>query len=471
MNQAAVIQELIAETFPDYQNNSAKQQAIYETESIFSHLKGIHPKKTSVCRLFSISLLSKTKSDYTVDPPVSVDSNGQIYPYWKKQLDHALHQMSERVKTVSLLDFGAIGDGRFDCTQAFKKAISSGKRRVLIPPGVYRTRGLKLPSYTELIGSGTEKTKLVLAETAPKREQLITNRQYLRGNHHIRIEGMALDWNVNRLSEKERTASGGTASSGITLAHVKYAVIRNITITDPGLHGVDVTSAMYNYSGDGQRARLGSRYIWVDQVEVKGFGDDGITTHHSDDILISNCFLHHPSGRAHKTGFSNSNGIEIDDGSQHVVLTNNLTAYCFGGVEIKAHETSSAASDTQLIGHYSYHDNRSYNFRHIGHHQKADTLSQSAFGIRGTYLAAYFPQKTDLYLASTPRALVVSAYQKVAINHFLAKTVLEQKLEKIALSIQYRAGEVYLKNVQLENYETAKKPLRISQETGRVKIG
>ena len=91
-----------------------------------------------------------------------------------------------------------------------------------------------------------------------------------------------------------------------------------------------------------------------------------------------------PSGRSHKKGFSNSNGIEVDDGSRNVLLVHNSSARCFGGVEIKAHQNSSAASNVQIVGHISVNDNRSYNFRHIGHHKSTDAKSKTAFNIQAS---------------------------------------------------------------------------------------
>lgn len=466
MNQTQVIQQKIMTIFPSYGSPLKKQLAIDETEKLFRTLAGsLAQQKPSWS---TIRGLCSAKNDFTTEPPVLVNKKGTVFPLWKIVLDFEMNWLKKRTKTISVLDYGAVGDGEKDCTTAFKKALDSGFRRVIIPPGKYVIRGIEVPSHTELIGSGINQTILILHKDAPKKARLITNKHHLNGNHHIHIEGMSLDWNVTRLSNTEKTASGGTYSSGITLAQVKYAVIRNVKIVDPGLHGIDVTSPLYNYSGDGLRATGGSQYVWIDQIETSGFGDDGITTHHSDHLFISNSYAHHPSGRSHKKGYSNSNGIEVDDGSQHVTLVNNHTAFCFGGVEIKAHETSSAASDVQIVGHFSEHDNRSYNFRHIGHHQGDDDYSKSAFGIRATFLAACYPQTTNLYMASTPRALVVSAYQKVAIHHFFAVTKQEIRSDEIALSIQYRAGEVAVKGIQLKNYEQAKKPVRIGKETGRV---
>lgn len=468
MSNAIIIQKKIAEKFPEYILVKNKRHTAQETEAQFRALKDMPPRQRTTSDLFYRVLLTKPKIDYGAAPPVTVDSNGGVRPYWMGLFHHAMKQLEQMVK-VSVVDFGAVGDGQTDCTEAFIKAIGTGRRWVTIPPGVYRTRGLKLPSQTIITGAGIEETKLVLADEAPKKEPLITNQNHWIGNHRLHIADMTLDWNVERLSKEETTTAGGTASSGITLAHVRFAKIAKVKVVNPGLHGVDITSVRYNYFGDGRRSVLGSRFVWVDEVEVTGFGDDGITTHHSDNILITNSYLHHPSGRAHQQGLSNSNGIEVDDGSQHVVLANNYTAYCFGGIEIKAHETSSAASDTQIIGHYSEHDNRAYNFRHIGHHRLEEQASQSAYGIRASYIIAESPQTTDLYVGSSPRALVISAYQKAAINHFYAQAGRDE-VDPIAISIQYRANQVSLNEIQLEGYNRGKKAIRVSSTTNNVSV-
>src|SRR3954469_4047401 len=113
--------------------------------------------------------------------------------------------------------------------------------------------------------------------------------------------------------------------------------------------------------------------------------------------LPSDSHMCDPSGRSHKKGFSNSNGIEVDDGSRNVLLVHNSSARCFGGVEIKAHQNSSAASNIQIVGHVSVNDNRSFNFRHIGHHKSTDAESQTAYNIMALNLVAIAPVYTELY--------------------------------------------------------------------------
>ena len=215
-------------------------------------------------------------------------------------------------------------------------------------------------------------------------------------------------------------------------------------------------------AGDGYRACGGSKYVWLDNLNGYGFGDDGITTHHSDYIFISRSHMCDPSGRAHQRGFSNSNGIEIDDGSRNVLLVNNSSARCFGGVEIKAHQNSSAASNVQIVGHISVNDNRCYNFRHIGHHKSTDTESKSAYNIMAINLAAIAPIFTDLYKYSTPRGLVVSAYKNVVINHFtlIGDPEYDYKGNPV-IAIQYRARNVVLNNISIKDFKSASAAIKV----------
>jgi hypothetical protein len=267
---------------------------------------------------------------------------------------------------------------------------------------------------------------------------------------------MSLDWNVERLGDVKKTATWGNHSSCLTFANVTYGWVKDVEGINPGLHCFDISSTLYNYGGDGYRARGGSKYVWLDHLNGHGFGDDGITTHHSDFIMISNSHMCDPSGRSHRKGSSNSNGFEIDDGSRNVLLVNNSSARCFGGIEIKAHQNSSAASNVEMIGHISVNDNRSYNFRHIGHHKSTDNESKSAYHIVATNLVSIAPIFTDLYHGSTPRGMVVSAYKNVVINHFTLIGDPEYDYEdNPVIAIQYRARNINLHNLSISGFRKA----------------
>ncbi|RNF40965.1 glycoside hydrolase family 55 protein [Planococcus salinus] len=439
-----------------------------ETRRLFEGIKQL-PKEQPKSRRKTASewmwsIFSKPYSIYDDHQYREFIENRQVVPDWKPGLDRQYEKLEKAAgRIVNVKDFGAIGDGLMDCTTAFERAIGTGNVTVFIPPGVYVVKGIRLPSWTRLAGAGKGVSVLKLHDQAAKRQRLVTNLDHAKGNHHISVENLSLDWNVERLGKVRKTATGGTYSSCLTYANVTFGWVKKVEAANPGLHCFDITSPYYNYGGDGRRARSGSRYVWLDETTGHGFGDDGITTHHSDYIFISNSFFCDPSGRSHKRGFSNSNGIEIDDGSRFVWLVNNSTARCFGGVEIKAHAESSAATGVFISGHLSVNDNRSYNFRHIGHHRAGDPQSVSAYNILAQRLVSIAPVFTELYRQSTPRALVVSAYRNVVVNRFLFVGDKQYDYrDNPAAAVQFKARRVVLANGAVTGFKTASSDISIA---------
>lgn len=449
LNDLQPIEELTNET----------QELFRQIKSNDGPIKHFSYKKTRLERLWSF-----LAEEHSIEDPHHYSErveNGDVVPEWKTELDEEYIKLENAfTRQVNVEDYGAVGDGLTDCTKAFREAFGSGRVDVYVPAGIYIVRKLELPSWTRLRGAGKGAAVLKLHSAAPKRQRLLANRNFIRGNHHISVERLGLDWNVERLGNVSNTSAGNNFSSCLTYAHVTYGWVKEVAAVNPGLHCFDVSSTFYNYGGDGRRAKGGSSYVWLDRVNGWGFGDDGITTHHSDYIFISNSHLCDPSGRSHKKGFSNSNGIEIDDGSRFVWLLNNSTTRCFGGVEIKAHATSSAATGVFISGHLSVSDNRSFNFRHIGHHAAEDPDSLSAFNIAAQRLVAVTPVFTEMYAGSSPRALVVSGFRNVAINQFLfiGDPQYDYKGHP-AVAIQYKAGDVSLTNGRISGFKKSKSDL------------
>lgn len=436
------------------------------SEKLFNETCKINKQKNNINWLTFMTksfLIKRVRYEAIQSTQWKVDHEENIYPDWICELDQQYVNLYDHIKEeVNLKDFGAVGDGMTDDTEAIRKAIGRGKVIVRIPEGIYVTKGIKLPSWTVLLGEGKGKTTLKLHDQSPKSEWLITNKNHVRGNRNIAIKGMTLDWNVERLGNEEKTAAGNNRSSCLTFANVTYGWMLDLEAINPGLHCFDVSSSVYTYLGDGTRSRGGSKYIWLDNLNGYGFGDDGITTHHSEHIFISNSHMCDPSGRSHKKGFSNSNGIEIDDGSHNVWLLNNSTARCFGGVEIKAHHNASAATNVHIAGHLSVNDNRAYNFRHIGHHKDIDPASKTAYHISATNICAIAPVFTELYRASTPRGLVVSGYNHVIINGFtLIGDPFYDYQENPMIAVQYRARNVLLNQVSLRDFTSAGPAIKV----------
>jgi hypothetical protein len=105
----------------------------------------------------------------------TVDSDGNIYPDWKSLLDEEYTNLNNVVKEVNVVDFGAIGNGKTDNTLSFKKAIGTGRVKVVVPEGVFITKEIRMPSWTILVGAGKGVTIIKLHDSAKKGTRLITN--------------------------------------------------------------------------------------------------------------------------------------------------------------------------------------------------------------------------------------------------------------------------------------------------------
>lgn len=431
-----------------------------ETQQYFKDIKQpVRKNLQKQSKSLAEKIWSVISTEFIVENDIDIGflvEDDNIFPYWLKDLNREYGRWKNLASAVSVTQFGAIGDGQTDSTAAFKGAFGTGGKWVFVPEGVYIVKGLQLPSWTRLVGAGKNKTVIRLHDKAPKRRTLVTNKNPIHGNRNISVEELTLDWNSERLASDKKTASGNNFSSCLTYANVQFGWVKNVEAINAGLHCFDISSSFYSYAGDGTKAKRGSSYIWLDRVTGSGFGDDGVTTHHSDYIFISNSHFHDPSGRSHKAGFSNSNGFEIDDGSRNVWLANNSTTRCFGGVEIKAHATASAASGVHISGHLSVNDNRAFNFRHIGHHHLEDRESQSAYSISAQRLVAIHPVRTKLYQRSSPRALVISGYRNVVINRFLYVGDPTYDYEnQTAASIQFRAQNIAVVNGRFQGFASA----------------
>lgn len=378
----------------------------------------------------------------------------------KAVLDSEIKKLQERIKKeVNVVDFGAKGDGVTDDTEAFKKAIGNGRVKVNIPAGTFIVKGIKLPSYTYLIGQGKGVTILKLHDSTVADERVIINKDYKdKGNTHIYVKGMTLDWNQKRQGGLK--PSGGSKSSCLTYSGVRFGWVKDVEGINGGLHGFDVTCIgdAYPYNGDGTVVEDSkrSKYIWFDGLIASNYDDDGITTHHSDYIFISNSHAENPRGRG------NCNGIEIDDGSRHVFLRNNSTRGTHSGIEVKGHEPVSAAQNVHIDGHVSINDCRSYDFRHIGHHRADDSDSKTAYDITANNLVSIEPISNGIYEGYSPRALVISAYRNVSISNFTAIGNPNYDFQgNPVIAVQFKSRNISLNNINIRGFKKAGQDIRI----------
>lgn len=377
----------------------------------------------------------------------------------KNKMEENFNYLNKKIeRIVNVNDYGADPTGEQDSTQAFKDALRGGDVHVHMTAGTYKVTGIRLPNNTVLSGEGKDITTIKFADETPAENIVITNEDMSGNAHNIGIKDFTVNGNKWR-QDKKFSASGGSLSSNVRFAGVKHGFASNIKSVDALLHGFDVTYASdtYFYEGDGVRVNedLESRYIHIDNCEASGFGDDGITTHHSRYLVITNNYSHHA------TGGGNNNGIEIDDGSQHVMLDNNITEMNYGGIEVKAHAPASAPNNVLISNHMSIHDSRAYNLRHIGHHRAGDPKSKTAHSLVLNNCTAVEPYDNKIYPNTTPRALIISAYRNVQVNNFSAVGDGKFTAGQPAIAVQFMSENIMLNGINVTGFKNSQADIKI----------
>lgn len=423
-----------------------------------------------------------TDSHVAIDStPFNVLSERLYYDFNKinQTMESNYNELNKKIeRIINVNDYGADPTGQEDSTEAFKKAFANGGRHVHMTEGTYIISGLKVPNNTVLSGMSPYNTILKVADNAPRATIGVTNKDLDGTAENIIFENFAVDGNKGRFTDRNISGgvqyehpkpSGGSLSSAVRLAGVTNGQVRNVRAYDALLHGIDITHASDSYiaSGDGVRVRedLESKYILVDNCETFHNGDDGITTHHSRYISIKNCISHEP-----KNYHGNSNGIEVDDGSQFVFLDNNYTYGNHVGLEIKAHDTTSAPTGVFVNSHISCNDTRSYVLRHIGHHRaETEPKTKTANDVMLNNCVALNPKRTDVYPGWSTRALSISAFRNVSVNNFTAISDGTADAGQPAIVVQFMAENIQLNNINVSGFKNASADIKVLGGTNRPK--
>lgn len=383
----------------------------------------------------------------------------------KKQINDNYEVLNDKIeRIVNVNDYGADPTGEKDSTEAFKQAFGNGGHHVHMTEGTYIVSGLKLPSNTILSGEGKKQTLIKLNENAPHDVTVISNKDLDGTAHDIQLRDFKVDGNKFRqdgaISEKN---GGGSRSSNIRFAGVTHGYIDNIESVDAILHSFDITYASEEYynEGDGVRVNeeLESKYVRINNCEAWGYGDDGITTHHSRYLVVSNNYLHHP-----KPLHGNCNGIEIDDGTRFSMVYGNITEQNYQGVEVKAHGKTSAPDGILVDNHLSIEENRSYQIRHLEHHRpkENDPISKTAHGVILSNLIALHPYQNGVNKGNvTSKALVISAYDNVIVSNFTAIGDGRFTPGTPAIAVQFSARNVKLDNINISGFKNASSDIKI----------
>jgi len=329
--------------------------------------------------------------------------------------------LSALPESVNVKKFGAKGDGVTNDYASLQAALNSisGSSRLFIPKGTYIiSQELRIGSNSYIYGEGLDVTVIKLSNAATASQNVFTNSQNTRsyltnlGNENIVIKDLTVDGNNGRFPG---SYSPGTNTNGccIGFANVTNAIIENVGAYNAPNHCIDIAASEYAISNDPLVYTPGpSTHIHLKDVKAYGSGDDCITTHYARDILIENCYITGSSGTLVPT---NSNGLEIDDGSYDIFVLGGYVKNCIRGIEIKGHATVPAAKRVRVQGLTVENCTRNFDLRHIGFDNGS---SKTAFDVQLINCTSLSPVSTETDAALSPRYLKISNYGGVVVRDF-----------------------------------------------------
>ena len=278
-----------------------------------------------------------------------------------------LRTLGERFSdVVNVKDFGAVGNGVHDDTEAIQAALDK-TGAVFLPQGNYLISGtLGVSSNTRVFGAGKDLTKISMSSSVNEVYHTIASAnavsidarlakndtvdtlcsQYVE---NIVIEDLTIDTNV--YARPANSHSDREAGTGLELQRVKNFRITRVKSINAPQHGINVRAGASSFKmGLTYRAKYPSIEGVIEYCETDNEKyDDGITTHDSEQITISHCVTRLSRNLSGENSKPVSNGIEIDDGSRYILVESCVSDGSWCGYQAKGHENTPPAQDVVFV--------------------------------------------------------------------------------------------------------------------------
>ena len=266
---------------------------------------------------------------------------------------------------INVKTYGATGDGVTDDTEAIKDAIAANKN-IFFPAGTYIvTEPIGIPSNVWIRGAGKgatiiktdDATDAIYHTVCTSNAVAITARSATNDDvdtlcpayvEYAKISDMTINGNAYNRPDIMRHASpytGYEAGTAVEFQRCRNCEIVNVEVINGPQHNINVRAGAGSYNqGNTFVAKYPSQYVTIDGCNTDNeMLDDAITTHDSEYIYINNCqaFLTRNTSGTNTTPVSN--GIEIDDGSRYVWVTNCLSDGGICGYQAKGHANTPPA--------------------------------------------------------------------------------------------------------------------------------
>lgn len=137
--------------------------------------------------------------------------------------------------SVSVIDFGAAGNGLHDDGAFFQQALDSGSPVVIVPAGSYKIgKTLKIGSNTKIMASKEAVIFLADGACTTVNDFLLTNKEHEKGDINIAVEGGV--WNgSNKGNPRNNDIFDQTGYTGVmfNFVKVKGLSLQNMKLCDP----------------------------------------------------------------------------------------------------------------------------------------------------------------------------------------------------------------------------------------------
>lgn len=134
---------------------------------------------------------------------------------------------------ISVLEFGAYGDGCHDDYEAFQNALNSGARTITIPQGIYHiSQTLKVSSNTSIVADRSAKIVMKSIARRKRNEFLLSNSDTANGNINISISGGI--WDGNNTAPENRKPDlfdkEGYSGALLNFVNVEHLTLKNMVM-------------------------------------------------------------------------------------------------------------------------------------------------------------------------------------------------------------------------------------------------
>lgn len=394
--------------------------------------------------------------------------------------------------SVSVKDFGAVGDGATDDTVAIQAALDNGagNHAVHLPAGTYMVSAtIFIPSNTYFSGDG-KSSVIKMVGTEGRNTTVVMTGFRNNKRENIVIENMTIDFNRARWTVSGGTqltdAFNGTAGyhtyqdndeTALSICYSENVLVRNVRAIDGYKHCIDVTAPSYRQGTDGATYdSQPSNNVTLENCYATGGGDDNITTHFSTDINITGCWSEYPSGTRVP---SNSNCYEIDDGSRNVLMTDNVALGGIYGLQVKGHDYAPAPYNITVDGFRTTNATIGVEIRHSGWYANKTSFdgtgSQTVYTLPAgydedavVYVGGVLQVVTTDYTISGTTLTFVSAPASGTNNIEVYKSddgELPDLVDEEGNAITYTGTSPTARNVQLSNIAVVA-PREVTQPNG-----